>query len=145
MDISDKQTQLNKIFKEKNVILAYIFGSAAKGKEGFLSDLDVAVFFDYKVAEKDYLNKELDIKYEIGKLSAIKRVDVITLNKINNPLLMYNIVLCGRPIFVKDQRLKAILERKALREYEDTAYLRNVSYQIMRRQIKEGIFGIAKA
>lgn len=144
MDIRAKEKQLNKIFEENGVVLAYIFGSAAKGKESGLSDLDVAVFFGGDAALNEQNQKELGLSAEIGKLMEINRVDVVNLNKVDNPLLLYNIVLEGKAIFTKDQRLKASLERRALREYEDTAYLRNVSSRIMRRQIKEGAFGTAK-
>jgi predicted nucleotidyltransferase len=144
MDIQAKQKQLNNIFEENSVILAYIFGSVAKRKENELSDLDIAVFFDKKITEGEQGKKETNLSFKIGKLFGIDRVDVVGLNNINNPLFLYNIVLNGQAILVKNQRLKSSLERRALREYEDTAYLRNVSSKIMHSQIKRNIFGAAK-
>ena len=38
--------KLDIIFKKNNVVLAYVYGSVAKGKESLLSDIDVAVFLD---------------------------------------------------------------------------------------------------
>ena len=144
IDVQSNLEKLNKIFENNGVILAYIFGSAAKGKEGALSDLDIAIFFRSDISANEQFQKELDLAGEIGRLMEFERVDVINLNRIDNPLLLYNIILEGRAIFVKDQHLKTAFERRTLREYEDTAYLRAVSSKIMRRQIKEGSFGAIK-
>jgi len=148
MEFTQKQQeQLNKIFVKNQVILAYIFGSAAK-KElkdlGPLSDMDFAILFDKKVPEKEYFNKELRIASEIDGVFHVDRTDVINLKTVNHPLLKHNAVFDGRPIFIKDIKIRLDLEIKIMQEYEDTNYLRKTTSKIILRQIKDGTFGTVK-
>jgi predicted nucleotidyltransferase len=137
----EEQKKLNEIFKENQVVFAYLFGSAAQGKTGPLSDIDMAILFSEKIRKEDYFNKELRLATEIGKLFKIDRVDIINLETTRSPLLKQRAVLKGKPIFVADKKKKFALERKILQEYENTKHLRKVQNEIMRRQIKEGTFG----
>ena len=59
-----RQTQLQTIFKKfKDIKLAYLFGSQAKGNAGKLSDYDFAVYLDEQEANsKNSLIKRTDIK-----------------------------------------------------------------------------------
>lgn len=145
MKLSQEQKQeLNKIFQENDVCLAYLFGSAAKGEPGPMSDLDFAVLFSSKVPAKKYFKAELNIAGQIGSLFKINRVDVVNLATVNNPLLKHNAVFGGEAVFSTDQKIKFSVERKTLIEYEDTKRLRETAYSILRRQIKDGVFGTAK-
>lgn len=145
MALSLAQTEkLKKIFEENGVCLAYIFGSAARKelKElGPLSDIDFAILFDKSVPEREYFEKGLHIAGEIGSLFKINRVDVINLKTVNHPLLAHNAVFGGRPIFVKDPKIRFALERKIMHEHEDTEYLRSVQSHYLYKHIKEGTFG----
>ena len=140
--LTKEKQKLNEIFKENQVVLAYLFGSAARGEIGPLSDIDIAILFSEKIKKEDYFEKELRLATEIGKLFKIDRVDIINLETTRSPLLKQRAVLRGKPIFVVDEKKKIALERKILQEYEDTKYLRKVQGDIMKRQIKEGSFGV---
>lgn len=138
-----QQLKLNKIFKDSDVVLAYVFGSYARGKVTPLSDFDVAILFSKDVKPKDYFDRELKISGEIGSIMKIDRVDVINLAIIRNPLLKHNAIFEGKAIFVKDKDVRFITEKIIRQEYEDTVHLRETSYRILNRQIKEGTFGTA--
>lgn len=140
-NLKDKTKKLNKVFEENDVVLAYLFGSAARGQLTILSDIDIAILFSDKVLKNDYFDKELHLTSEIGRIFKIEQVDIINLKTVRNPLLKHRAVFRGKPIFVKDKKLQFAIEREILQEYEDTKYLRRVAYEIMRRQLKEGIFG----
>ena len=140
----NQKDELNKIFRENDVCLAYLFGSAAKGEPGPLSDLDFAILFSKDAPQEKYFKAELNIAGEIGSLFKINRVDVINLATVNNPLLKHNAVFGGEVIFSTDQKIKFAVERKIMMEYEDTKQLRETAYSILRRQIKDGRFGTAK-
>jgi hypothetical protein len=141
MDVFEKQEQLNKIFEESGVVLAYVFGSASRGVAGPLSDLDFAVLFSNEVDPGDYFDKELKIAGEIGGLFNIDRVDVINLKTAKSPLLKHNAVFGGKAVFVKDEKRRFALERGIMQEYEDTQYLRSVQHHYLSKHIKEGSFG----
>lgn len=135
------QKKLNKIFKENQVALAYLFGSAASGKMTPLSDVDVAVLFSDKVKEKDYFDKILRLAHEIGNIFEIDRVDVINLKTNASPLLKHNAVFKGKLIFGKNRKKQFELESGIMKEYEDTEHLRAVQSYYLHKHIKEGVFG----
>lgn len=135
-----QQKKLNKIFKENQVALAYLFGSAARGKTTLLSDIDIAVLFSEKVKEEDYFNKALHLAHEIGNVFEVDRVDVINLKTTASPLLKHNAVFKGKLIFGKDRKKQFELESGIMKEYEDTEHLRAVQSYYLHKRIKEGTF-----
>lgn len=142
MTEADKK-KIAEIMEKHGVIVGYLFGSAARGTMGPLSDIDVAVLFDEFASSKKQESITEDIRDAIANLFDKEKVDVINLNQQTNPVLRYEAVLEGEAIFVKDISIKARLARAVLREYEDTRYLRETSYRILREQIKSGEFGRA--
>ena len=141
MSLAKYQKQLNKIFKNHQVVLAYLFGSVARKRTGPLSDIDIAVLFSDKVKKDDYFDQELSLATEIGKLLKVDRVDIVNLKTVKNPLLQHDIIFEGKPILVEDEKLRFEIENQIMKEYEDTKHLREVQNRIMREQIKEGTFG----
>lgn len=141
----EKKNEIEEVFKNNGVVLAYLFGSMAKKEKiGELSDVDVAVFFSEKISKEEQLRREFKISKIFGEIFDVLRVDVLNIAEISNPLLLRNALLDAVLLYSGNDQLRYSLERKALREYEDTEYLRKMSYKIMNRQIKEGVFGMAK-
>lgn len=140
MRIKEQQEKLNKIFKENQVILAYLFGSAARKKMAPLSDIDIAVLFSKKVKEDDYFDRRLKLASKVDEVLGLYKTEVICLNEAP-PLLKHRAVFYGAPIFISDSKLKRIFELRVLQEYEDFKYHLETSFRIMKRQIKEGTFG----
>lgn len=139
-----RRKQLNKIFEDNDIVLAYVFGSYTRGKISPLSDFDVAVLFSKEVGQKSYFDRELKIAGEIGRVMKIDGVDVVNLATVRNPLLKHNAVFEGEAVFEKDKNIRFITEKITRQEYEDTRHLRETSYKILNSQIKEGTFGTAK-
>mgnify|MGYP001585612594 CR=1 FL=1 len=130
------------ILEKHQVVLAYLFGSAARGTMGMHSDIDIGVVFDDRMIPREkQFDEKLAIASEIEQKFKVRNADVINLNQQKNPVLRYEIVLEGKPIFAKDYSAQARLTRSVLREYEDTKYLRETAYQILREQIRSGQFG----
>jgi len=136
--------KINHILRKKGVILAYIFGSFAKGKNDILSDFDVAIMFSEKISPDQQFDIEMKLAGEIRNILKINRVDIVNLATTINPLLKHNIIFSGTVILEKEPKVRQTIERKIVQEYEDTNYLRETSFKIMRRQIKEGTFGKVK-
>ena len=139
--IEKHQEKLNKIFKENQVELAYLFGSAARDKMTPLSDIDVAVVFSDKVKEDDYFNKILRLAHETRNVFEIDKVDVVNLKTATSPLLKHNAVFGGKLIFGEDRKKQFQLESGIMKEYEDTEHLREVQSYYLHKHIKEGTFG----
>ena len=131
---------LEKIFKKEGVVLAYLFGSAARGETGPLSDVDIAVLFSGKVKENDYFDKRLRLSSKINEILGIFKTEVVVLNQVP-PLLKHRAVFYGISIFGSNPKLRRDFELRVLQEYEDFNYHLETAYRIMRKHIYKGTFG----
>jgi len=113
--------ELSKLFKKYNIVFAYLFGSQATGKTGLLSDIDIAVYFDKKVFQKDYFDLRLEL---IGGLMDIFRrddIDIVVLNEA--PYVLENKILReGKFIYSRDEKARNAYETKAFINYFDWDY-----------------------
>jgi len=97
MKSRDELENSRKYFQEKeNVVLAFIFGSSAKGIAGEDSDLDIGVYLKDK-------EEEDQIWREISKVTG-KEVDLVVLNDAPASLTS-NVLKTGVPLVVKDKNL----------------------------------------
>jgi len=108
--------ELHRFFKsEEPIVVAYLFGSVAKGIVGGLSDVDVAVLLS-----KGY-DLTLDYRlYLIDKLTEIigRETDVVILNEVP-PLLRYEVIKCGKVLYCRDEGKRVAFEERTLDEYLD--------------------------
>jgi hypothetical protein len=105
---------------QEYIKLAYLFGSVAKGKEGKLSDVDIAVFLDESLSKKEIFNLQLKVISELTSILKTDRVDLIVMN--NAPLLLkYNIIRYGK-ILKDDKEIKIKVESGILSDYLDMKY-----------------------
>ncbi len=96
--------------KYKDVQLALIYGSYAKGYEGMDSDLDIGVYLSDE-------KKQNQIRLNLNKISE-KDIDIVLLN--NAPaVLTSSIFKTGLPIVIKNRRLFLDLYLKQTLEAED--------------------------
>lgn len=107
--------------REKRVKLAYLFGSAAKGEMGKLSDIDIGVYLDESMSEDEKFKLQLEL---ISRLAAALKTDKIDLIVMNDaPLLLnYNIIRYGKPIKF-ETRKKVRVEASILSRYLDRKHL----------------------
>jgi len=120
---------------ERNVKFAYLFGSIAKGNSGPLSDLDLAVYLDGRL---DFFTYRLKLMEALAKVLKTENFDLVVLNQASI-VLKHEVI--GGGIVLKDDRPRRIMfESRVLREYLDTAYLREVQRVYMRESIKRGDF-----
>ena len=88
--------------KQKHVKLAYLFGSVAEGKEGKLSDVDLAVFLDESLSKPERFNLQLKLMSELTGIMKTDKVDLVIMN--DAPLsLNYEIIKANHPLLVGDE------------------------------------------
>jgi len=91
--------ELKKYFsKRKDIALAFLFGSVAKGRQISESDVDIAVWF----FGDEFLEKATETQREIETLLH-KDVDLIVLNSAR-PTIAWA-ALRGKALLIRDQRL----------------------------------------
>jgi len=137
----DIERKLKEFFEKnhKNINLAYLFGSYAKGGITPLSDVDVAVLLDDKIDPKAYFDIQLELSDQL--LSYLgKEVEVVILNRAD-PKLSYQVIKYGKIVFEKDRNVKADFERKALDKYFDLEPMFDFYEKKLLERIKEGKFG----
>ncbi len=125
--------------KQEHIRLAYLFGSAAKGKAGKLSDIDIAVLLDNSLDKKQRFHLQLRL---IGDISAILGNDKIDLVIINDaPLsLIYEIIKANYPLFIRDRMEKIDFEQMVMSRYLDRRYYeRRASSEFIKKVAVRGI------
>jgi len=100
---------LRKYFKKKkSVVLAFLFGSQAKGREMKESDWDIGVYFK----PREYLELETNFKYpgeeriwsDLVNILKTDNVDLVVLNRVR-PDLVYTVLRDGIPLIIRDKGL----------------------------------------
>ncbi len=97
----------------------FLFGSTATGLDSETSDIDVAVIFEPEVEERKKSEIIKDIKRQIF-ISLNREVDVVEIDeRFSKPILFYNAIVNGIPIFISDEELYKRLVLRAICEMED--------------------------
>jgi predicted nucleotidyltransferase len=119
--------------KDKRVRFAYLFGSRARFQAGPLSDTDIAVYLDRRIKHGDY---RLKLMEKLAKILKSDNLDLVILNQAP-PLLRYEIIKYGR-LLKDDASWRIPFEAEVIREYLDTAYLRQVLRVALVENIRKG-------
>jgi len=137
MKLSQKDIEsLSEICSAHDIKLAYIFGSTVTGKVHAESDLDLAIAFSPEISIQQQRKEEILLYSALQSIVRGVEIDIVNLNTLKNPLLLYKIVFSSLLILSKDARLKIRLERTAMQEYEDTKHLRHYQLQLMLERIR---------
>lgn len=98
--------ELKEFFKSKpQVLLAFLFGSRAKGIEREGSDWDIGIYFktiDNEEAEE--FEEEIDIWLELIEMLKTDNVDLVVLNRAS-PVVSYSAMTEGIPLKIEDRGL----------------------------------------
>ena len=121
--------------KERRGLLAYLFGSYARGevKEG--SDLDLAVLLEPDVTGEALCDTYQGLFLEVRRRLGSERFDLLLLNRA--PLsLKFEVVSQGRLIYARDDETLNRFEMDVIRKYQDTAHLRAVQEGYLRERVR---------
>ncbi len=158
MELTELQEKLVEYARAKGVAVLYLFGSAAHGQMGKLSDIDVAVLLPERepsppegegskgrgrkeIADEEYFDTRLQMTLELMELLGTSEVDLVILNQAP-PLLKYNVVAGGKALYSRDDRERGRFESRAIVEYLDFKPILDVQFEYLKRRLKEGRFGV---
>ena len=113
-------------------MLAYVFGSHARGEAGPLSDVDVAVLAPRSLDVCALAGMQERLVEALGQA-----VDLVDL-RAAPPLLAAEVTREGVPVIVRDPEAKFDFELDAIRRWEDTRPLRRVQQQLLRERARLG-------
>jgi len=136
-----KPQQWTAIFEPEPVIVAYLFGSQARGGAGPLSDVDVAVLAPESLPRDGArFDLRLRLTNELITLLGVDQVDVVVLN--DAPLLLQHRVLRdGLVLFCRDELARVRYEAQAILKYLDFRHIEQMHNEaLMKRIEQEGLF-----
>ncbi len=117
------------------VLVAYLYGSRARGGAGPLSDVDVALLLDSNDEER-----RLDLTAAIAHAVAPVRADVVVLNDAPLPLA-YRVLRDGVVLASRDDRARGEHWVRTVDRYLDMAPARRLLAAGTRNRLREGRFG----
>ncbi len=123
--------------RHPEVVVAYLFGSAARGRAGPLSDLDVAVLLGEGA---DPASAQLDLIGDLAAATGTDRVDVVVLNEAPSELA-FRVLRDGRLLLCRDDAARVRHRVRTILEYLDLEPLRRIVAEGLRRRLAEGSFG----
>jgi len=112
--------KLGVIFKDYPYIAAaYIFGSFAAGKEGPMSDVDIAILLKEPHPKgRELIHAENRLSYRIEKALGMAEVDLINMNG-QGLIFQYNILRTGNLIYDEDADFRIRFTAKVISDYCD--------------------------
>lgn len=129
LSVEELKNRLSPIFKEEDIRLVILFGSAASGKIHKNSDVDIAFLFDKPVDILELTNRVI-------RLMHTNSVDVIDLRRAS-PLLRFSIVKRGKLLYEKQPGMFNGFSSLVFRTYIDTKKLRDAQVISIKYFLKE--------
>jgi len=128
---------LKEIFVKQGVVLAYLFGSYAKGTARASSDVDIAVLLPYDTPRSKFFDVRLALTNELMDLLHKNEVDVVVLNEAT-PLLAHEIVKDGKALY-EDLAVNPLPEFlvSVAKRYADTEKFRQLSLRSLATFVEE--------
>lgn len=121
--------------REPDVLVAYLFGSQARAAAGPLSDVDVAVLLDQPRAGR--VGELVDA---VADVTGSERADVVVLN--HAPVsLAYRVLRDGVLLVERDRAARVRHWVRTVDRYLDMVPAREILAAGTRRRIREGRFG----
>ena len=140
MDVDALGPQLESLFRQHPVQLAYLFGSQATGCTHAESDVDIAVLLAASLTADERFTVRLMLIGALSHLFGTDHVDVVVLNE-SSPLLAYEVLRNGVLLYCSDDNTRVDFQVRALCAYEDTAPLRTLLAEALVERLKAGTFG----
>lgn len=132
-DLESVKTKLSSYFSSLDeVVIAYIFGSVARGEENRMSDVDLGVLLDEPLSKQDMFGLELQIIDDIVGLLGSDKIDLTIMNQA--PLLLkFNIIKDGY-VLKSDEASRIPFETRIMSRYLDEKFYRQ---RHMREAVKQ--------
>lgn len=136
----DFETELHALAQRlKAVDCAWVFGSAARGEAGPLSDLDVALLLREDLDPDTRAGTRMFVAGQLQRIGG-RLVDVTVLNDAP-PALQHRVLRDGRLVYCRDEARRVRFEVRAIREFLDFQPVLERYDRVLLRRAREGRFG----
>ncbi|MFC1496825.1 nucleotidyltransferase domain-containing protein [Candidatus Margulisiibacteriota bacterium] len=127
------------IKNQKDVILAYIYGSQAKGKARKNSDTDIAVLLDEKKSPPTPYGRDVNLAGKIEKPTKLN-IDLRILNN-SSPFFAFQVIKHGKVLYSADENRRVEFESRARCKYFDLKPMYKMFFRDMNNRIDRGEYG----
>lgn len=118
VDVTQLRACLGPILSGQPVMLAYLYGSAARGQMTPFSDVDIALVVDETLPADGRLDFELRIADQIAEHCGLSQADVRVINEA--PLMFRGMVVTeGVLLYTRDDYVRIEFETHTRQEYFD--------------------------
>jgi predicted nucleotidyltransferase len=125
-DIGQALERLLPLFEREDVLLAYLFGSLAQGRDA--NDVDLAVLVESQPAFR--------LREPIVECLGTERVDLVDLKRAS-PVLRFEILRTGRCLYAVNGDTQNRYELETLHLYRDTHSMRRRQQEYLRERIAQ--------
>ena len=116
--------QLPELLTSTDVRLVCLFGSLAEGTMG--NDVDLAILTES--------TPPYSLRNELIAFLGTERLDIVDLKRAS-PALCFEIIRSGQILYAADEEMQLQFELGIVREYHDTAYLRQKQEEGLKRRM----------
>ncbi len=110
---------LDPFFKKRpEIVLAYLFGSRARGTQRPRSDTDLGVLLEKGFDQKRYLDFRLELLKDLDHFLGVENIDLVILNGAP-PLLKFQVAKYGKIMFQRKGTSDVTFRARAFMEYMD--------------------------
>lgn len=134
--------QLREFFNENaslfSILMVFLYGSWAKGFPREESDIDLALVFSEEALNPEESFKRLtEISILLEKILK-KEINIIEIRKsFDKPMLYYNAIILGIPIYIRDFESYARLKNEAIFQMEDFSIFGiNWQYEVAKKNLE---------
>ena len=120
---------------QPEVVVAYLFGSVARGQADHLSDVDIAVLLDEPLEPERAVERQLRLMADLARY-ADQEVQVVLLNRAP-PLLAYQVVETGILLYERSQTERIAFEVLTRKIYFDWKPWQDFHTRALLKDIKE--------
>jgi predicted nucleotidyltransferase len=121
--------------RQPDVVVAYLFGSVARGWADQLSDVDIAVLLDERLEADERIERQLRFMVDLDEY-ADREVQVVVLNQAP-PLLAYQVVRHGILLYERSRAERIAFEVRTRRVYFDFKPRLDFHTRALLKDIKE--------
>lgn len=137
MDARTEDALRGRLEGESDVLVAYLFGSEARGTSGPLSDVDVAILLR---DDGDLHGRHLELIEVVATVVGSERADVVLLNEA--PVTLgYRVLRDNHLLYCRDERARIRHWVTTVDRYLDMEPMRRIFAEGLRHRIAEGRFG----
>jgi len=118
--------------------MVFLYGSWAQGNPRTDSDIDIGVVFSEENLSKDEsFDRITSISSDLSRLFPLEANIISVYRDFRHPMLYYNIIVNGIPIYVKESEQLISLKLEAIHQMEDfTVFGRKWQLEIARKNME---------